>query len=205
MIEKTEVIQRVIKSIAIVLVTAGSLFATSAFALEVNVATMLKNFGQTVPNLMRLVTAVGYVLGIYFLIKGLMGLKHYGETRTQMSSQQELMGPVLQMIVGTALLYLPASVQTGVSTFWLNASPLAYEPSTQDNWSEFIQNVFMIIQLIGTFAFIRGLIMLTRSVGHSAQQGTASRAFTHIIGGIFCINMYQFIQTINNTLSLGQI
>jgi uncharacterized membrane protein HdeD (DUF308 family) len=170
---------------------------------NVSVATMITNFAASIPNLMSLTTAVAYVLGMYFVINGVLLLKKYGEQRTQMSSDNSLKGPLIFIAVGAGLLYLPTSVQQGFTTFWTNPSPYAYQTSDMGPFSDFINACFLIVQLIGTIYFIKGLAMMTH-LNANSQQGF-SRALTHIIGGIFCIDLYDFLNMIFVTLGLGEI
>lgn len=179
-------------------------YAPSSMAAVVDLATMLENFSKTVPQFMRLVTAFAYVSGMYLVFKGVMGLKQYGEQRTQMSSSHELKGPLLTMAVGTALLYLPSTVEAGLSTFWMDPNPYGYVQTDSDQWNTLIQDCFAVIQLIGVIAFIRGLFVLGQLSGQ-AQPGTFGKGLAHIIGGVLAINLYQFAQAVINTLALGQI
>ena len=201
-------IQQVVKATLHVAFIASSLLMSAAYAQSVvpNLAQMMANFTATVPELMRLVTAIAYVLGMVFCIKGVMGLKSFGESRTHHEQGGAKM-PLLALAVGAALLYLPSSVQTAKSTFWDSSLPyqLTYVSSTASAgpWADLITDVFYIVQFVGTIAFIRGLIMLTHLGGHGGHQATLGKALTHMIAGIFCINMYQFLQTILNTLALG--
>lgn len=163
---------------------------------------MITNIAAQIPSLMRFVTALAYVMGMYMIFYGIMKLKQYGESRTMMSQSHELKGPIILLVVGALLLYLPTSVQVGLSTFWTEPNPYGYLENT-DEWSGFINNCFLVIQLFGTIAFIRGLLILSRlGGGHGGQPDTLGRAMTHIIGGIFCINIYEFIQVILFTLGI---
>lgn len=185
--------------------SAGCLVAASSAnaASAPDVATMLINFSEAVPNLMRLVTALAYVMGFFFIMKGIMSLKQFGEQRSTSSSSHEhsLAKPLMIITVGALLLYLPASVQTGLSTFWTSPNPYGYLPSSDNNWLSLIDSVFMVIQLVGVIAFMRGLVKLTHTTGHG-QPGEFAKAMAFIISGILCINMYQFLQTIFTTLGL---
>lgn len=178
------------------------LISSSAHALEINAATMIQNISDAIPNLMRLVTALAYVLGMGLVVKGVLELKQYGEQRTMMSSQHSLKGPIIFLVAGTILLYLPSSVWVSLSTFWTNPNPYAYVQEGNDPWWQTIKAVLMIVELIGVIAFIRGVMILTQLAGHSGQPGTFSRAMAHMVGGVFCINMYQFVQTVRATLGL---
>lgn len=193
---------------ALLFVISG-VFAQAAYAVSFNltgvpnVQTMIINLSHSIPSLMRLVTAVSYVLGFVFIVRGILELRQLGEQRTMMSHEHHLLKPIIILVVGTFLLYLPSAVHVGLSTFWTDPTPYAYVQSS-DMWSDLTNAIFMIIQLIGTISFIRGLILFTHVSGHG-QPGTIGRAFTFVISGIFCINLYQFLQVIFATLGLGQL
>src|SRR3989338_6827910 len=118
--------EQYLKRLSVVfLVVSGSLFFTnSAYAVSFsfdsapNVATMLINLSEAVPNLMRLGTALAYVMGFFFVVNGILELKQYGESRSMMSHEHSLAKPLTYLAVGAMLIYLPATVQTGLSTFW---------------------------------------------------------------------------------------
>lgn len=189
-----------------------SLFAITFCALPVyaqqdvkvtglNAQSMLVRIAEQIPNLMSMTTAIAYVLGMYFMFYGILKLKQYGEARTQMSQDHSLKGPIILLSVGVFLLYLPTSVSVGMSTFWTEPNPYGYLQQ-QDEWSEFINVCFLIVQFVGTIAFIRGLVLLSH-LNTSGQPGTFGRGLTHIIGGVFCINIYQFVHVVMATLGLN--
>lgn len=178
-------------------VYAADSFSVSSLSAE----DMINRIATQLPQLMRLVTAFAYVMGMYLIFVGILKLKQYGESRTMMSQSHELKGPMIFIAVGALLLYFPTSVQVGLSSFFAEPSPYGYLEGT-DEWAGFMNNVFMVIQLFGTIAFIRGLLLLSRLGGHGGQPDTFGRAMTHIIGGIFCINIYEFIKVILFTLGI---
>lgn len=171
---------------------------------NVSAQSMLANIAAQLPALTRMATAIAYVTGMYFITWGVVKLKQYGESRTMMSGQHHLSEPMGYIIVGALLLYLPSSVQVGMSTFWTNPNPYGYIPQT-DQWSQFINICFMIVQFVGIVAFIRGLIILSHIGGHHGGQNVLAKGLMHIIGGLFCINIYQFVQTIFGTILGVQI
>jgi intracellular multiplication protein IcmC len=174
----------------------GDMQVTSISAQE-----MLVNIAEQVPDLMRLVTALTYVMGFYFIFYGILKLKQYGESRTMMSHEHSLKGPLILLTIGAMLLYFPTTVQMGLSTFWSEPNPYGYLNDT-DEWSQFLSVCYLIIQFIGTVAFIRGLLILSHLSGQGGQPGSFGRGMTHIIGGVLCINIYQFVQVIMSTLGL---
>lgn len=206
----TKINKLALKFLLLFMTSAG--FMHSAYAIDfsnvnpgnLNAATFITNFSKTIPHLMQLVTAVAYVMGMFFLVNGLFHLKKYGEQRSQASGEAHLKGPILYLFVGAALLYLPTTVRVGMSTFWVNPFPYQYDTDQSGAWADLLKASFMIIQLIGIISFIRGLVMLTHLGGAGGQQqGTLGKAFAHIIAGVLCIDLYDFLQTVFNTLALG--
>lgn len=187
-------------------VTVSFLLVLPAYSQTLNTSgltaqSMLTRIGDIVPNFTYLVTAIAYVLGMVFVISGVMKLKHLGESRTMMSREHSPVPPLILIGIGAALLYLPTTVRVGMNTFWATPSPYSYNENT-DEWSQYLNICFSVVQLLGVIAFIRGLVILSRLGDHGGQPGTFTKGLTHIIGGIFCINIYQFIQMINLTLGI---
>lgn len=174
------------------------------FAQDVNpisAQTVIENISAAIPNFMRMVSAIAYVMGMYFVFLGVVKLRAYGEARTMMSQEHSLKGPLIYLTVGAFLIYLPTSVQVGMSTFWTAPNPYGYLQE-EDQWTQFINDCFLIVQFVGIVAFIRGLVIMTQLAGHGGQPGIFAKGMTHIIGGIFCVNIYQFVQLIMGLFGL---
>lgn len=184
--------------LVLIFITSPSVFADSVTS--VSAATMVQNIANAVPLLLQMVTAIAFVLGMVLSVKGVTLFKHLGEGRGMYSRDHELKTPLIYLAVGAALLYLPTSIDVGLSTFWSSSCPYCYI-QWQDQWNQFYNACFIIIQFIGVIAFIRGLLILTQS-GEGHSQGAFKRALTHLIGGIFCINIVPFIQVILITLGI---
>jgi intracellular multiplication protein IcmC len=193
----------------LIILLTSVVFLSPAFAAASSVtevydsAGMMAHLTAQVPNLMRLVTAFAYVMGLWLVIRGLLKLKEFGEQRTMMSSQHHIREPIMYIIVGALLIFFPSSITVGVSTFYGNASPLTYMPATGDAWVTAVNNCFTILQLLGVVSFIRGLVILSHAGEHGGGgQGQFAKGTMHVIAGIFCINMYQFILIIAATLGI---
>jgi len=192
------------QSLAILLGVFIFFIAPSALAVP-NVAEMIENIANTIPQLKYLVFAISYVMGFYFIIHGVLLLKKYGLQRTNMSGDASMTPAMLYLFVGAALIYLPSTIFAGIGTFWSDDSPYKYDTGGSSEWDEFYNACFLIIQLIGIIAFIRGLVMLTKlgGSGGGQQGGGPGKAAAHLVGGIFCINLYPFIEAVFTTLGLG--
>ncbi|HVE45063.1 MAG TPA: hypothetical protein VNC84_08060 [Gammaproteobacteria bacterium] len=182
-----------------------SLFPPPALAVEVatlSVADMLINIGKQIPNITQLVKAFAFVAGFLFVINGVIKLKHAGEMRTQMSYEHSMLAPLVKILVGAMLIYLPSALQMGTVTFFADMAPYAYVPPENNPLGSLLKAGALIIQLFGTIAFIRGLMILGKLGTQGGHQGGIGKAVTHLIGGICCLNIYQFIGVISNTLGI---
>ncbi len=180
--------------------------ANSGSGSGLNIPTLsdaLTNLSLNIPAVMQMVTAFAYIAGLFFVVEGIIELRRVGESRTMMSQEHGFKKPLVRLIIGGFLIYLPSAVQTGIATLWEVPYPTAYiaNAGSASAWQVVINNSFTILQLIGVIAFIRGLIILAQIGGHG--QPVFWRGMTHIIGGILCINMYDTVTMVENTLGLG--
>jgi hypothetical protein len=120
-----------------------------------------------------------------------------------MSTETKLTGPLLYIFVGAGMIYLPSSIQSGLTTFWLNPNPYGYAEEVSSEWTDLYNATCIIVQLIGLIAFIRGLMMLTHIGGQ--QHGIFGKAMAHIIGGLFLIDLYDFLQMVFWTFGLNGV
>lgn len=164
---------------------------------------MIINLAKQIPQLMKLVSAVSYVLGLFMMFKGVLAFKQYGESRTMASSHTELKTPLILMICGGGLLFLPSWVQVGLNTFWTHPNPYGYteQYAGETQRDQFVRAMFQIMQLFGIISFIRGWLILATTSTQSVQPGTFAKGITHIIGGILLFNLYDFINVLKETVS----
>jgi len=166
-----------------------------------NAQEVLQNIADQVPALTGLVYAIVYILGISFIFGGLLKLKHYGEQRSMMSSHGGLGGALMLLLVGTLLLFLPSTIQVSTTTFWATPCSYCYPTDSESPFTSFFKVVYSVVNFVGLIAFVRGLVMLSH-VGEHSQHGGLGKAMTHIIGGILCMNIGAFVQTIFATLGI---
>ena len=155
---------------------------------------MIVTLAANMPNLMRLTTALSYVLGIVLMGNGLYGFKQYGDMRTMQSSSNDFRGPATMVVVAALLLYFPSTVYMGVTTFWGEPNILPYQPeegTAGDTESIVLTAIFDIVQVVGAISFVRGLTLLSRA-GKGQQQGPGNfgKGVSHCIAGVLGINVY---------------
>lgn len=162
---------------------------------------VLSNIRQTLPYIYQMVTAVSYVLGLYLFISGLAKMKVFAEMKMMSGSQASLKGPLLFLISGVALVYFPSMMNVSMTTFFAYTDPLAYQ-KTGETGDDIIQTMIMVTRVVGAIAFIRGWVLVTHLGGQQSQPGQFAKAMTHIIGGVFAMNIYGVWKLLRVTVGL---
>ncbi len=171
---------------------------------------IFQNLQPSLLQLENLITAVAYLMGVHFLIKGIGALKHAGEMRSHMSQQHSMKEPMYYLLVGSMLLYLPTALSVFLTTVFGSDDILQYSQLQSSNTilnsmfgaaGVFGQDMVIFVQIIGLIAFIRGWLLVAKGAqqgGH--QQGGMGKGMMHIFGGIMAINIVQTLNVISNTL-----
>lgn len=162
---------------------------------------MMQTLQSNLGPVYRLVIAISYIMGIWFITDSIFRLKKYGQQRTMMSSQASLAKPVILMGIGLALLYFPTFVHVSLQTIWTNSSSnsVVWYGSGNTSWDAFIRPLLAVVRLFGVIAVVRGLVILTRIAAESTQPGTVGKGLIHIIAGTFAINIIGTINIIRAT------
>lgn len=176
---------------------------------------ILDNIAGSLASIQTLIQYSSWIMGLTFLMKGVMALKHVGENKSHMSgAHNTLKEPVFYLISGTMLAYLPTAIKVFLATIFGTNDILAYSGISSVNpvlntlfgsSSQFGKNIVLFVQTFGLVAFIRGWLILARSgaQGGGHQQNTFGKALMHIVGGVLAINIVKTISIINATLYGG--
>lgn len=164
----------------------------------------LSNLAESLLPWQSLMTGAAYIMGIGFIVKGIVGLKALGESRQGMQ-HGSMKDPLLSFIVGGMLVYFPTGFEVLMSTTFGYSSILAYsDSSVMSDWiggdNELGRTLTIIIQTIGIYAFIRGWVLIARSASTGQPPNGTGKGLTHIFGGILAINIVGTLEMINNTL-----
>ncbi len=153
------------------------------------------------------------------IIHALTKLKKFGHMSMQ-AQPGELGGPLMQLVVGAVLIYLPTATDVLTNSFFGTSNSifgsgsvnyrnvgygselLGYLPtdSFSQQWASMANTLVLYIQFVGLLCFLKGWFILSKSAGHGAQPGTIGKGLTHIIGGIVAINFISMAKIINNTI-----
>ncbi|MCP3680703.1 MAG: type IV secretion protein IcmC [Gammaproteobacteria bacterium] len=171
-----------------------------------SVSDILNNIANnSIPGLYKFATSFAFLIGIWFIYRALYELRKYGELRTMMRVDTNLMKPMTLFFAGIVLIYWHAGLDVVMETVFATNSPLSYqEAGVGGSYDDIMKPLVIIIQFIGFIAFIRGMVLLTSVAEQgSASQGILSKALAHIIGGILAFNIYGTWQVISNTMFKG--
>jgi intracellular multiplication protein IcmC len=175
-------------------------FVDAHAALGEDLAGILRNLQNNLPDLYKLVIAVAYVAGIYFVADSIFRMKKVAQGRTMMSTQTSVAKPLILFLVGIALIYFPSFVDYSIQSLWIygSESVLKY-PHEAGIWDSFVHPLIDLIRLFGLIAITRGLIIFS-GLGHeSSRPGIVGKGLMHIIGGIFAVNIVGTIDIIKGT------
>lgn len=170
---------------------------------------IINNIAANMAPIQSLATGLAYIIGIGFAMKALMSLKHFGESKAQMSANGSMKEPLIYILVASMFIFFPTGLNVILTTAFGDSNILQYAPISSSNStintlfgqeSAVGESIVIIIQTIGIIAFIRGWILIARSASHGQQPGVTGKGIMHIFGGILAINIVLTLEIINNTL-----
>lgn len=161
----------------------------------IDLVTMLENLSRSLFSVQRLITGLGYLLGIVFIINALYKTKStFGSKGGAHGSIAEPLG---YFIMGVALLYLPSTLDTVSATFFGSNNILQY---SKYNAYDIYSAMRVLIQTIGIIWFIRGCVLLVHATHPSAQKGHKGddrKGLLFLIAGIFAVHFDTTLGALN--------
>lgn len=157
--------------------------------------------------LLDLLSHVSIIAGLAFMFVGIFRLTKGAQDGPQAPWGRGTIGTFL---LASALLSLPSMMgasQTSlfgkhiVSTYAVLADSSSMDAMIAARANQAIQAVFMFVQIVGWFSFVRGLFIL-RSNAEGNGQASMSAGFTHIIGGAIAVNLTALVNAVQQTLGL---
>ncbi len=144
---------------------------------------------------------VAVLIGVCLMIGGIFQLKRYGESRTMMSGQHSIAGPLVMLVSGAMLLILPSFIGAAVLALWGTSSPLTYGGDSS-GYSSLVPPILLFVRVIGVGAFIRGIVLLSRTGSQQSQAGSLGKALMHILAGVLCVHILGTIDLLEQILGL---
>lgn len=186
---------------------------------------VLTRLSSIIVPLTSLVLVFSYIAGVTFIFKGIVLFKKFGTTGMSQAQPGEFSGPLMKIIIGAILIYLPTSTDilmnslfsTGSNIFstgsvaglsdytslsGAGSSLLGYGTgdSLSATWQSLADTLVLYIQFLGLISFLKGWFIMSHSTGQGAQPGNFSKGMTHVIGGIIALNFVGVVNIINSTI-----
>ncbi len=155
---------------------------------------ILGNIAHSLASVQKLISGLGYLLGILFIIQGIMKLKEVGESK---GSQEGMFGALTYLIIGSVLLFLPSAVTVLSNTAFGVGNILQY--SSSDPYDVY-GSIGILIQTAGLLWFVRGCVLLIHS-GDSGAETEGAKGLTFIVAGILAMNFAETYSILNYTMN----
>ncbi len=154
--------------------------------------TMLGNVSQALFPVQYLITGGSYLLGIVFFMSALHRFKGMGDKK----SQEKGFVPIIYLMFGAALIYLPSTMSTLADTAFGAGNVLTY---SNYNQASIYSAMGLVVRTAGLIWFIRGSVLLAHSSQPGAQDGPKGLVF--LIAGVLSLNFDNTISIINGIVT----
>lgn len=158
---------------------------------------ILGNISQSLYPVQRLITGFAYLLGILFFINAITHLRKIADHRAQSSSHEKMYTPMMYILIGAVLLYLPSAINIMANTAFGTGNILSY---AQNNPTNIYSSMGLLIRTAGLLWFIRGCVLVV----HAGQPGTKKegpKGLLFIIAGILSMNFDNTVAMLNTTMT----
>lgn len=166
---------------------------------------IMTNFVSNIQGpLINLLSVICEVLGVYLIYQGLLKSSRYG-TDPRANSPTTIISSLtfgaIFMVIGQSLdtimlsVFGDSSIHTFSSLKWTSLSSMGGDTTQFQNA---IKAALTFFQLVGFISFVRGFNVLRNAV-EGKGQATVGQGLTHIIGGVLAINIYYFMQIMDQT------
>ena len=173
-----------------------------------SVDTIFANLSNSLGGISQFLTALAYVIGIYLTVSAVFKFKKFGHRTAFMHVEAGMFGPIMQFFIGVAMLYTPTFIGVLNATVFGDSSiddVMAYSAAgSSPDWANAISPMYETIQIIGLIAFLRGWLILSKSVQKDGgnQPGQTTKGVIHIVGGVMAMNITRTIEILTATFGL---
>lgn len=149
---------------------------------------ILYNVSQSFYEVERMTMALGYVLGIMFVVSGLFRLTKLGRQSRETPST-----PLSFILGGAFLIYLPSSMDVLTNTLFGSSNILQYQAK---NIIDVYGSVKILVQASGLIWFVRGTVLMIHASAPGQQHGKKGLLF--VVAGIMAVNFDFTVSTVNH-------
>lgn len=168
----------------------------SAGSMHASTDQVLSHMVQNIQPAWHAIHIVAYVLGVCLMLVAVSALIKHGHNNQE---HRHLKKMFLAWVAGSCLLSLGAIMNVLSETFYQDTarSSIHYSPPSNNPDHTFILFAVTVVIVLGLYALIKGFVQLSSSAEDSRLFWPA---ISHIIGGIFCVNIVQTLHVIGHSL-----
>lgn len=160
-----------------------------------DLVTIIGNISQSLYPMQRFISGFAYLLGILFFITAISKFKKMGDKRGHAPSQEKMYSPVMYMLMGAFLLYLPSILNIMANTAFGVGNVISY---SSYNPMDIYSSMGVLIRTAGLLWFVRGCVL----IAHASEPGTkdGSKGLLFLFSGILAMNFDNTIAMVNYIL-----
>lgn len=162
---------------------------------NVDIISILTNISHSLGPVQKLVSGLAYVLGVLCIFTAISKLGKIAGHHGQSASHEKMFSPVMYLLFGGMLLYLPTAIETLSNTAFGVGNPLTYTPQPKP---DVYYTIGLFIRTAGLIWFVRGCVLVVQASQPGTQHGL--KGLTFIIGGILALNFDNTIAMFNYIL-----
>jgi uncharacterized membrane protein HdeD (DUF308 family) len=163
---------------------------------SIDLITILGNISHSLYPVQRLITGGAYLLGTLFFITAISRMMKVADKRAQSSSSEKMYSPMMYLLFGALLIYLPSTLSLMANTAFGVGNVLTY---VNYNPANIYSSMELLIRTAGILWFVRGCVLVAHSGEPGQQHGP--KGFVFIIAGILSMNFDNTISVLNSMLS----
>ncbi|WP_133126721.1 type IV secretion protein IcmC [Legionella nagasakiensis] len=161
--------------------------------MNVDIVEMIGNLSQSLIPVQALVSGLGYLLGLLFMITAIGKLRKIGDARARGGSHEKMFVPLAYLMGGTALIFLPSAV-TALSTTAFGSGNTEWGYSDYNPY-DIYSAMRVVIRVAGLIWFVRGCVLLVHASEPGVQHGP--KGLTFLCAGVLAINFEGTVGVIN--------
>lgn len=163
-----------------------------------DIVTILGNISQSLYPVQHLITGIAYLLGILFFVGALEKLKNRAGQGSHGSSQESIYSPLLYIVAGSALIYLPSTLDLMANTAFGTGNILTYPTIERSN---VYSTVGAFVRTAGIIWFIRGTVLISHASQPGNDDNLGMKGLLFILAGIMAMNFDNTVAFLNSSMS----
>lgn len=177
-----------------------------------NLLYLVQGSGGGAGPLFTLLGVISDAAGVYFVVRGIMLFRAFGQHITMASRNGELAGPVTFIVVGILMINIDQLADIGMVTLYgdsevaeFSSQYLTWAGSVSDQFAQLSNVIYWYLKFIGALAFLRGWFILAKMGHPGAQPGSVAKGVTHVVGGLLLMNIIETVNLFAITFGYGSI